>query len=315
MASHHTQPGPARLGAGIGFALVAFALFSGMDTTIKLLTASYAVTQVAFFNALFAIIPQAFVIARGGLHLLHTKRLWLHGVRGLIAVTGAICTFFAYSQLPLAKAYAILFAMPLIITALSVPLLREPVGWRRWCAVLTGFAGVVIMLRPETGDLDIGTIAALVGATFNSLAIIMLRKLQTTETAEAVAVYANLFGLIGMGSTLPFVFVAPSLPDLLLSVLGGSLAGIAFLLLIRAYRMAPAVVVAPFQYSQMIHGLLIGWLIFDTLPEASTLLGAPIVIGSGLFILWRESRLRRGIASSSPVRAPLWRRWAERAKT
>ncbi|MGH6942916.1 MAG: DMT family transporter, partial [Geminicoccaceae bacterium] len=142
-------PATGLVGAGLGLGALAFALFTCMDTMIKWLSAGYPVHELVFTNALFALLPIAVLTLRpGGLARLRTRRLALHVLRGVCGMGGAFLAFYAYSQVPLAEAYAIIFATPLLITALSVPVLGERVGWRRWSAVGVGFVGVLIMLRP-----------------------------------------------------------------------------------------------------------------------------------------------------------------------
>jgi drug/metabolite transporter (DMT)-like permease len=298
--------------SGIAFALAAFALFTGMDTVVKLLSERWHTFQVLFFNAAFAMIPMSVLVARQGVAKLRTREPQLHALRGLLSILGVSLTFYAYSRIPLADAYAILFAMPLIITALSMPLLREPVGWRRWCAVLVGFAGVLVMLRPGPGMMEAAAIAALLGAMMNALSVLLMRRMQATESSAAFGVYGNLASIVGAVFVLPFVWVTPTGTELLTSAVGGAVAGTAFLLLIAAYRRAPAAVIAPFQYSQMPYGLIVGYLLFGTVPEPMMLVGAVVVIGSGLYILHRETVLRRGLASATVVRVPMWRRWGGR---
>ena len=154
-----------------------------MDALIKWLSADYPVHQLVFSNSLFALVPVLLVsLRRGGLARLRTRRLRLHVLRGLLGAAGGLLAFYAYSQLPLADAYAIIFTTPLMITALSLPVLGEPVGWRRWSAVAVGFAGVLIMLRPGVAPIGIGALAALGGACLSALSILLVRKLGTTES-------------------------------------------------------------------------------------------------------------------------------------
>jgi drug/metabolite transporter (DMT)-like permease len=146
--------------AGFGLGALAFGLFSLMDATVKWLSASYSVPQILACNALFALLPVGVMaVRRGGLAELRTRRLGMHVLRGLLGTTSGLLAFYAFSRLPLADAYAIIFATPLLITALSVPILGEAVGWRRWSAVVVGFIGVLVMLRP--GVAPIGRAASL----------------------------------------------------------------------------------------------------------------------------------------------------------
>jgi drug/metabolite transporter (DMT)-like permease len=168
-------------GLGIALALLAFVLFSSMDAMIKWLSAGYPVHEMLFFNATFSLIPLALMTARaGGLNQLRTGRLRLHLLRGACGMTAAFSAFTAYSLMPLADAYAFIFATPLLITVLSVPLLGETVRWRRWSAVLVGFAGVLIMLQPGSGSLDFAAGAALLAASASALSIVLVRKLSAT---------------------------------------------------------------------------------------------------------------------------------------
>jgi drug/metabolite transporter (DMT)-like permease len=280
--------------AGLGLGALAFGLFSLMDATVKWLSASYPVPQILVCNALFALVPVAVMaVRRGGLPQLRTRRLGLHLLRGLLGTTAGFLAFYAFSRLPLADAYAIIFATPLLITALSVPILGEAVGWRRWSAVLVGFIGVLIMLRPGIAPIGAGNLAALGAACASACAVLLVRKLSVTETTASIAFYSNVTAVLLTGALFAPSFVLPSLSDLALMATSGLIGGTALLVLIAAYRRSPAALVAPFQYSQMLWAILLGGLIWGDLPEPVTLLGASIVAASGLFILYRETVLGR----------------------
>jgi drug/metabolite transporter (DMT)-like permease len=294
------------VGAGIGLGALAFGLFTVMDTLIKWLSAGYPVIELLFSNALFALVPVAITtLRRGGVARLRTRRLRLHVVRGTFGMGGGFLGFYAYSQLPLADAYSIIFATPLLITALSVPMLGEQVGWRRWSAVAVGFIGVLVMLRPGAAPIGLGALAALGAACSSAVAILLVRKLSATESTASIALYSNLTVVLVTGCLLPFDFVLPSVGDLLLMAASGLIGGTALLILIGAYRRAPAALVAPFQYSQMVWAILLGFLIWGDVPDPAKLLGAAIVASSGLFILYRETALgRRPTASLHPSASP-----------
>jgi drug/metabolite transporter (DMT)-like permease len=288
--------------AGVGMGALAFGLFSLMDALVKWLSAVYPVPQILVFNALFALVPVgAMVVSRGGLPQLRTRRLGLHLLRGVLGTTGGFLAFYAFSRLPLADAYAIIFATPLLITALSVPILGEAVGWRRWSAVLVGFIGVLVMLRPGMAPVSLGSVAALGAACASACAILLVRKLSVTETTPSIAFYSNLTAVVLTGLAFSATFVVPSLLDFALMAASGLIGGTALLVLIAAYRRSPAALVAPFQYSQMLWAILLGALFWSDVPEPVMLLGASIVAGSGLFILYRETALgRRPTASLHP---------------
>ena len=288
--------------AGVGFGALAFGLFSLMDALVKWLSASYPVPQILVCNALFALVPVGVLVARrGGLYQLRTRRLGLHLLRGLLGTTGGFLAFYAFSRLPLADAYAIIFATPLLITALSVPILGEAVGWRRWSAVLVGFLGVLVMLRPGMAPIGVGSVAALGAACASACAILLVRRLSVTETTTSIAFYSNLTAVTLIAILFSPTFIAPSLGDLALMAASGLIGGTALLVLIAGYRRSPAALVAPFQYTQMLWAIALGALIWGDVPEPAMLVGASIVAASGLFILYRETALgRRPTASLHP---------------
>jgi drug/metabolite transporter (DMT)-like permease len=290
---------------GIGLALLAFALFSSTDAMIKWLSAGYPVHQMLFFNAAFALVPVALVTFHGGgLQQLRTRRLGLHLVRGGVGMIAAFCAFTAFSLMPLADAYAIIFATPLLITVLSVPLLGETVRWRRGLAVVVGFGGVLVMLQPGNGSLDLAAVAAMMTAVASALSVVVVRKLSTTETTASIAFYTNAAAMVVMAGLLPFDFVVPTLADLAVMAAAGLAAGSAVMLLVAGYRRAPAAVVAPFQYSQMLWGVGLGLLFWGDVPASAVAVGATIVVASGLYILYREVVLAGGQAEPANVPAP-----------
>jgi drug/metabolite transporter (DMT)-like permease len=297
-----TLPAIPAVGTGVGLGALAFALFTVMDALIKWLSADYPVHQLVFSNGLFALVPVLLVsLRRGGLSRLRTQRLRLHVLRGLLGAAGGLLAFYAYSRLPLADAYAIIFTTPLMITALSLPVLGEQVGWRRWSAVAVGFLGVLIMLRPGLAPIGVGALAALGGACLSALSILLVRKLSTTESTASIALYSNLTVALTVAALLPFGGTLPGTLDFCLMAAAGLIGGIALLVLIEAYRRAPAALVAPFQYSQMVWAILLGLVVWGDVPETAKLLGATVVAASGLFILHRETTLgRRPTASLHP---------------
>lgn len=287
--------GGTSVGLGIGFAVLAFLLFSAMDMMIKQLTGDYPVQQMLFLSALFAMFPISLAIWRtGGAAKLRTRRPLTHLLRGCTGMAASFASIYAFSSMPMSDVYALLFATPLLVTALSVPLLGEKVGWRRWSAITVGFAGVMIMLQPGESTIGLGTLAALAAAIFASLSVILVRKLSATESTASIALYSNLLIAITMGAwaftdyrTMPFT-------DLALAASAGMAGGLALLALISAYRRAAAAVIAPFQYSQMIWGVLFGYWVFGDAPSVVVLLGSTVVIASGLYILHREVTLAKG---------------------
>jgi drug/metabolite transporter (DMT)-like permease len=271
-------------------ALLAFASFSTMDTFVKLLAERFPPVQIACFVATAGLLPPvlaAFLRQDPGRLATHAPRLQL--LRGVLMLVGGVAAFVGYSLLPLADAYAIAFTQPLIVTAMSMPLLGERVGPRRWAAVLVGFLGVLVVLRPGAGVLGLGALAAGINALGNGLALVLIRRAHATETAEAFAFWGNLVIALGTAPALLWFWTMPAAADLGLFLLAGLCGGTSFLVLSQAFRLAHAAVIAPFQYSQMPYAILVGLLVFGDRPDPLTLLGAAIVIGSGLYILQREA--------------------------
>lgn len=284
---------------GILLAFLAFAGYSIMDVTVKMLVKHYSVPQVIVFNNLFAFGPiLTYAIISGGLwRNLRTRRPGMHLARACCGLCSGFLGFYAYSKMPIADVYALAFTAPLFITALAVPVLKEPVGWRRWTAVGVGFLGVMVMLRPGSGLLNPAAFAALGGAFFYSIGMLITRLMRGTESSVSFAFYSSLCGLLVYGSMLPWLGQMPTLPHLGLSALGGTFCGIAFVCLLTAFRKVPAAVAAPFQYTQIIWGVLYGYIFFGDRPDGMLFVGVAIVIASGLYILYRETLLGRQVAA------------------
>jgi drug/metabolite transporter (DMT)-like permease len=196
--------------------------------------------------------------------------------------------------MPLADVYAIIFTAPLLITALSVPLLGERVGWRRWGAVLIGFAGVLVILDPGRGLFSMLALLALFAAIMHALNMILVRKLGAVrEPVEMVGLFGNGTTFVVMGLVQPWIWQTPTGFELTLAALAGCIAGSGFLLLAMAFRLAPAATIAPFQYSQMLYGVAAGFFLFNEWPQPRVLVGAVIIIAGGLYVLRRQEERAR----------------------
>lgn len=276
---------------GMLCALGGAACFVGMDSCVKLLAGRLPVLQTTFVIALIAPLPSLlWALRHGGLARLRTRRPLLQIGRGALMLAGTLGFFVAVSHMPLADAYALIFTMPLMITVLSVPLLGERVDPARWGAILLGLLGVLIMLRPGGGLIGPAAFAALGGALCYALVNLIVRRAGASETAEAFVVWGNLTMAAGAALLQPWLWTPPALADLPILALGGLLGGSAFLLVALAFQKAPAAVAAPFQYTQMIWGVLLGLVLFGDRPDPVVLLGGAIVIAAGLFVLHRETR-------------------------
>jgi len=275
---------------GAAFALAGFAVFSCHDVVVKALGVHYSAIQIVFFSVLMALPLVTLIVIRQseGTHLWPRRAGWT-ALRTGALVLATLSAFYAFAHIPLAQAYAIIFTTPLIITVLSIPILRERVGIRRWSAVALGLVGVLIVLRPwgET-DLDLGHVAALISAICGALVSVVVRKIGGEERSVVLLLYPMLANVAVMGSLLPFVYVPMPLMHfggMALVALG---ALVAMSLMIRAYKTGEAVVVAPMQYSQMIWAVVYGVLLFHETPDAATLLGAAVIALSGSVVFLRE---------------------------
>ena len=284
---------------GIAYMVVAAGLFSVMDAMVKWLGPTYPTMQIVFFRSLFAFIPLAvFILRSGALGALATRHPMGHVWRAAIGFVAMSTFFYAYAHMPLANVVAISFAAPLFITALSVPLLGEAVGIRRWSAVLVGFLGVVVMVRPDAGLFQSVALVPLLGSVCYALAMIYVRKLSKTETSAAIVFYYTLACTLIAAGFLPFHWVTPDTADLMLLIALGCVGGLAQIFMTNAFRNGPAALIAPFDYVTMVWVVMLGYFIWGDIPELNIWIGVAIVIASGVYIARREGKLglRRGIA-------------------
>lgn len=297
-----TAAGADNVPQGMMYMMAAVLIFSVLNILIKWCSTRYSVVEVAFFRNLFALVPAAVLIAtHGGPGLLHTARLGSHVTRGLIGVAGMTLTFVSFQLLPIADAVALGFAAPLFLTALSVPLLGERVGIHRWSAVLVGFAGVVIMARPTGAMINAGTMAAIGAAMFSALAMISVRRLSRTEHPATIIFYFALTGTIVTGLALPFFWTAPDMLGMAVMATIGLVGGMAQYCVTLAFRLAPAVVVSPLNYTAIVWASVLGFAIWGEIPTLPVLAGAAIVILSGIYILYRETRRGVSVVKVAPT--------------
>ncbi|HYH38723.1 MAG TPA: DMT family transporter [Azospirillum sp.] len=282
--------------SGILMMLLGMSLFTFNDALGKWLVADYAVGMLLAIRSLFGAVLLAPLIAKAGLRsVFAVKRLPLHLVR-VACVTGEVALFYwSVRSLPLADVMTIYMAAPLIVTALSVPLLGEKVGWRRWAAVLVGFAGVVLVLNP-TGAFDpVPSLAALAGATIFSLGMITTRLLRDDGNLTLVSFQTFGTGIVG-AATLPAVWTPPGLFDFLLLGALGVVALGGHAAMNRSLQISPAAVVVPFQYVSIVWAVVLDLVVWGTAPSLQVALGATLIIASGLFVFHREQTLKRGRA-------------------
>jgi drug/metabolite transporter (DMT)-like permease len=283
-----------RIGLGILLMMGCVASFAGVNVLAKLLAErSYPVAEIALFRNACALIPVAMLLRGDGLSILRTRRLSGHLWRGLTGMAAMFCLFYAFGELPLADTLALSFVGPLLVTALSVPLLGETVGGHRWAAVCVGFIGVLMMTGP-TGALSWkGTAAALAFALLYALAQIAIRQLTRTESTRATVIYFSLIASLGSGVACLFSWKSPEAADLPLLVGCGLCGGVGQLFLTESYRHAAPSLLGPFSYAALIFGAGFDWLFWGALPHPGTLAGAVVVVGAGLYVWHRERLLSR----------------------
>ncbi len=281
---------PGRVARGIALALLAYAAFATADAFLKHSSGGFSVFQIAFVMAGFALLPLlATTIGRGGVRSIVPRDLKLVTLRGILTAACGMLAWNAFARLPMAEVYALLFAAPMLVTAFSALFLGEAVGWRRWSATVIGFIGVVVMIDPRFAGFGLGHLMAGLAAMAGALSFVILKKIGATEKSAAV-LFAVIFWI--MVVCLPPAaanWVWPSLAELGIMGVAGLLFGVGQAGLVFATRDAPAVVVAPFQYSQMIWAVLFGILVFGDLPTANLFIGLAIVVAAGLFIVYRET--------------------------
>ncbi len=285
---------------GALFSLGAFGLFATHDVIIKYLGAHYATFQIVFFSVLLSFPLVMLMLMRDTTRAtLIPVHPWWTAARTLAAIITGSTAFYAFSVLPLTQTYAILFATPLLITVLSIPILGETVRWHRWAAVIVGLIGVLVVLRPGSEPLSLGHIAAMVAAICGALSSVIVRKIGRDERSAVLLLYPLMANFVIMGAILPFVYIPLPIEDLGALAVVSVLAFSGGLMVIAAYKAGDAAVVAPMQYSQIVWATGFGFLFFDETPDGATLLGAGIVILSGLYIVLRESIA--GISRNRPM--------------
>jgi len=276
---------------GAALALVAFAIYATHDVVVKYLGGTYSPVQIVFFSVLFGFPLVTLVLMRDATDgNLVPRHPWWTALRTGAAVITGLAAFYAFSVLPLAQVYAILFASPLLITILAVPILGEKVGLRRGLAVAVGMIGVIIVLRPGAVDPELGHIAALTAALTGALSSIVVRKIGSEERGVVLILYPMMANFLFMAALLPFVYVPMPLVDIGAVGVMAVLALVGTFLVIFAYRAGEAVIIAPMQYSQLLWAIAFGYFLFDETIDLATAVGSAVIIASGLYIVLREGR-------------------------
>jgi drug/metabolite transporter (DMT)-like permease len=285
--------------AGIALMLGGVGMFSFGDALGKVLVARYPVSELLLLRAA---VPLAILLTliwrqRGSLPRLERPGLQL--LRMVLSTAEVAAFFVAVVVLPLADVITYYLACPIFVTALSAIVLREKVGWRRWSAVVVGFCGVLIALRPSAQTVSWPALIALAGSFCFAVLMIVTRSLRATP--DIVLAATQFAGTFSVGLVLaPFAWRAPGLPDLGVFVLAGCISTVALLCTNRSLKLAPASVVVPYQYSMIVWAVMFGYFVFGDVPSIATIAGAAIIIGAGLYIFLRERKLGHSEAQVSP---------------
>jgi drug/metabolite transporter (DMT)-like permease len=280
----------------IGIALMcgAVASFACLDATAKYLNHHMDTLQVVWARYLSAfVVALLFFKPRSWPALIRTDRPVLQIMRSGLLLGSTVFNFVAIRYLQLDQALAIMFSTPFFVAVLSGPMLGEWVRWRRWTAIIVGFIGVLVVTRPGSGAMHPAALFALGGAICYAFYSISTRLLSRTDSSETTLFYSNLVGALIMAPIVPFVWTTPeSVFIIVLMIVVGALGSFGHYLLIVGHRLAPPSALAPFIYTQLVWATALGYLVFADVPNRWTLAGGAIVVGSGLYMLYRERKLR-----------------------
>ena len=273
---------------GIALSFGATVLFATSDTISKVLTAHLAVVEIAWIRYVVFVAMAGWLAARHGTRAAWPRNAALQVARGLCLVGSAVLFVFGLRQLQMAQAATISFISPLLITVLSIPLLGEQVGLRRWAAVTAGMAGVVIVMRPGLSGFQPAALFGVASASCWAMALIITRRMAGTERPATTLLWSACTGLLVLSALLPFDASLPTAGQFLLALVLGVLASTGQWMVVLAHRHAPASLLAPFSYTQLLWATFYGWLVFRALPDRWTLVGAAVIVGSGLYTAHRE---------------------------
>lgn len=264
-----------------------------LDLFAKELLRTYSLQQFIFLRSLIAILLLLVIAPRfGGLHSLSTDQRAWHLLRTFLAMGAMFGFFYGLAKMPLVNAFTLAYTAPLMVTALSAVFLNEPVGWRRWAAVTLGFVGVLIMLRPGSGELSFAAVAVLIAAFCYACQAITARKLSATESTLALSFYVVVgpmilaLLLLDGDSWLP-----PDFAGWTLLVGAGISSVLAWIGLVNGYRAASPALLAPLEYTALVGGALAGYLIWDEIPDVWVAIGALVIVASGLFVVYRTNEV------------------------
>lgn len=275
----------------LALSFLLFGEFCGLtlDLLAKHLLETYPLSQFIFIRSVFALIIFSFIAPwYGGFESIKTKQWQWHFLRAVLSIIAMYGFFYGITKMPLVNTLTLVFIAPLIVTALSPTLLKEKVGWRRWIAVILGFIGVLIILRPGNGTFSLASLSVVASAFAYALLAITARKLASTESTIAMSVYVLVGPLIASLFFLSNNYNPPTKSAWIIFFLAGVASVGVWLGYISAYKKSSPLVLAPFEYVALIGAAIAGYLIWDEIPDRYVVLGAFIIICSGIFVAYRE---------------------------
>lgn len=294
IATSATAPNAAR--TGVIVMLLGMLMFSLNDVMGKWLVATYSVSQLMVIRSIAALLVLSpFILKRGLRSMLQVERPWLQALRSLLFAVDASAFYFAVAYMPLADTMTYWLAAPIYVAAASPFLLGEKVGWRRWTAILIGFAGVVIALEPSKDTFSLPALIALVGSAAFAFALMLGRTLRSTPDTTLVfwqVIGALVFSLVGVAAN-PAGWAPVDGEAILQLGMLGIVAMLAHILVNRALKLADAATVVPLQYTLLLWAVVFGWFFFGDMPRPTVIIGAALIVASGLFIFFREQQLKR----------------------
>jgi len=289
----------------IGIALMcgAVALFAVLDTTAKYLNTQMDSLEIAWARYTSAFVL-TLIVSNPFTHtkLLRTASLKLQLTRSVLLVASTVLNFLALRWLQLDEVLSIIFTFPFIVAIASGPLLGEWIGWRRWCAIGFGFAGVLVITRPGFGGMHPAALLSLAATICYGLYAVITRIVSRVDSNQTSLFYANFIGALVMLPIIPFVWQTPGNWTIALMLIAtGVLGSLGHFFLISGHKLAPAAVLSPFIYTQLIWVVILGYLVFDHVPTQWTMAGAAMVIGSGLYLLYRERQVGKFTTSEAVI--------------
>lgn len=281
-----------QIGKAVSWLLFGIAGGLGLDLCAKEILRKYSLQEFILVRSVIALVLILGLapIFFGGLKKLQTKRWRWHVLRTVLAAAMMFCFFYGLSQMPLVNALTLAYTAPLMMTALSVPFLGEHVGWRRWAAVIVGFVGVLVMIRPESGELSLAPIAVLMASFCYAAQALTARHLGQSESTLSMAVYV-VAGPMLLSATLldDNSWLMPDVTGWALLAGSGVCSVIAWVGLINGYKSAATALLAPLEYIGLVGGAVAGYLIWHEIPDQGVVVGAAIIIASGIFVMYRET--------------------------